>query len=92
MAIEKIEPRDLMTRRRGDIQAYYHEDEVSLVDLILVLLKHKVLIAVILILSVLGGYGIALTKPKIYTFSTSIESFHRNYVQQISPINVISCQ
>lgn len=72
-AIENNEPRDLMTRQPGNIQAYYHEDEISLVDLFITLYKHKILIVVILILSILAGLIVALNKPKIYTYSTSIE-------------------
>jgi len=73
MAIEKNEPRDLMMRQPGNIQAYYQEDEISLVELLITLFKYKTLISVILILCILGGVAIALTTPKIYTYSTSIE-------------------
>jgi len=73
MAIEKNEPHDLMMHQPGSIQAYYQEDEVSLVDLLITLLKHKILIVVIMALSLLAGLSIALTKPKNYTYSTSIE-------------------
>ncbi len=73
MAIERQEPHELMMRQPGHIQAYYHEDEISLVDLFIVLYKHKTLIAIIFLLCTAGGVFYALTKPILYTYSTSIE-------------------
>lgn len=73
MAIERQEPHELMMRQPGHIQAYYHEDEISLVDLFIVLYKHKALIAIIFLLCTAGGVFYAFTKPILYSYSTSIE-------------------
>ena len=57
-----------------ELQFYYQqEDEISLIDLFLVLVKQKKIIFVVTLLCVLGGIIFALIKPKLYTYSTTIE-------------------
>ncbi len=58
---------------------YIHEannvaaDEISLIDLAMVLVRRKKMIAVIIIIITALGAVMALAKPKTYTFRTSIE-------------------
>ena len=73
MAIEQNEQQYLIKRQPGEFQAYYHEDEISLIDLWIIMVRHRLMIAAILIVCVLAGLAIALTKPRIYSYSTSIE-------------------
>ena len=48
-------------------------DEISLIDIAMVLVRRKNMIAAITIIITALGTGIALSKSKTYTFSTSIE-------------------
>jgi LPS O-antigen subunit length determinant protein (WzzB/FepE family) len=52
---------------------YYYEDEISLIDLWLVLVKRKYLLMGILAVFVVVGLVLALVTPKKYNYSTSIE-------------------
>ena len=52
---------------------YHSEDEISLVDLWLVLVKHWVLIVVVAIVCVVIGLLYALNKPALYEYRGSIE-------------------
>ncbi len=57
-----------------DTTAYQAEDEISLVDLAMILIHRKILISAIILLCSAIGLVIALLTPRIYTYSTSIES------------------
>ncbi len=50
-----------------------YEDEINLVDLWLVLMKHRTLIVAVVLLCVLAGIMLALLVPAKYQYSTSIE-------------------
>lgn len=50
-----------------------YEDEINLVDLWLVLMKHRTLIVAVVVLCVLAGVMLALLVPAKYQYSTSIE-------------------
>jgi len=50
-----------------------YEDEISLIDLWLVLMKHRTLIVTVIVLSVLAGTMFAVLTPAKYQYSTSIE-------------------
>jgi len=50
-----------------------YEDEINLVDLWLVLMKHRALIAAVVVVCVLAGVMFALLAPAKYQYSTSIE-------------------
>jgi len=50
-----------------------YEDEINLVDLWLVLMKHRTLIVIVVALCVLAGVMFALLTPAKYQYSTSIE-------------------
>lgn len=49
------------------------DDEISLVDLWLVLARRKRLIAVVLLISVLAGLAYAFSKPAVYKYYTTME-------------------
>lgn len=51
----------------------YADDEIDLVDLWLVLVRHKTVIAIIACLTLLAGSLFALSMPTQYTYSTSIQ-------------------
>ncbi len=55
------------------LPAYYQEDEISLVDLWLVLAKRKRLIAAVAGTIAVAGLLYALLMPRAYTYTTSIE-------------------
>ncbi len=55
------------------LQAYYQEDEISLVDLWLVLAKRKRFIATVAGTIAVAGLLFALLMPRVYTYTTSIE-------------------
>ena len=52
---------------------YSKDDEISLVDLVMILVRHKALITSIFILCIALGTTKALITSKTYTYSTSIE-------------------
>lgn len=64
---------------------YIADDEISLIDLTLVLLHRKVLIGVIFLLCLLLGLTAALLMPRTYTYSTSIETGSQLINGQILP-------
>jgi len=66
--------------------SYYYEDEISLVDLWLVLVKRKRIIAVVLAACTIIGLVIALLVPKQYNFNTSIEIGSRVIKENVQPI------
>ncbi|MFQ5488510.1 MAG: Wzz/FepE/Etk N-terminal domain-containing protein [Gammaproteobacteria bacterium] len=63
----------LMVQDPRQLQAYYQEDEISLVDLWLVLVKHKRVMAAIFFTIAILGLVYALLIPRVYTYATSIE-------------------
>lgn len=55
-------------------EAYYSvDDEINMINLAIVLVQHKFLIATFFIVFSLLGVTLALISPKTYTFSTTIE-------------------
>lgn len=52
---------------------YSSDNEVSLVDLATILIKHKMTVIIIFIVTCAIGITMALLTPRIYTFSTTIE-------------------
>lgn len=52
---------------------YSKDDEISLVDLAMILIKRKLMIAIIFTIIFALGVTMALSTPRIYTFSTTIE-------------------
>ncbi|NOZ53502.1 MAG: hypothetical protein GXP08_10245 [Gammaproteobacteria bacterium] len=66
--------------------SYYYEDEISLIDLWLVLIKQKRRIAVILVACIVIGLIVALLLPKQYNFSTAIEIGSRVMKDSVKPI------
>jgi len=50
-----------------------YEDEINLIDLWLVLMKHRTLMAAVVALCILAGIMLALLVPAKYQYSTSIE-------------------
>jgi len=65
--------RQILPQEIEALQTYYQEDEISLVDLWLVLEKRKGLLLAIFLISVALGFVFALSKPDQYTYTTSIE-------------------
>ena len=68
------------TGNRQDVNpvplTYYEssrDDEINLLDLWCVLVKRKVLLGVIMLLSVLLGLGYAMIQPQLFTFYTAID-------------------
>ncbi len=55
------------------VPAYYQEDEISLVDLWLILARRKRLMLFILSIFVIGGAVTAWLSPRTYTYSTPVE-------------------
>ena len=53
--------------------SYSAEDEISLIDLAIVLINRKKLISLIFISFIVLGIAVALLTPKKYTYSTSVE-------------------
>lgn len=48
-------------------------DEINFIDITIMLIKHKLMIAIILVINIIIGVIFTLQKPTIYTYSTSIE-------------------
>lgn len=65
---------------------YYNEDEISLIDLWLILARHQKVFWAILSLSIVAGVLYALLAPKIFNYTTSIEIGTRVQKEVISPI------
>lgn len=63
-----------------------HEEEISLIDIWLVLVRHKGLILAITAIFAAIGVGIALTKTKSYGYTAMIEIGSRVVGNQITPI------
>ncbi|MEW6765793.1 MAG: Wzz/FepE/Etk N-terminal domain-containing protein [Pseudomonadota bacterium] len=55
------------------IQSTYYEEEISLVDLWLAIMRHKRLVLAVLLIALLIGLAAALLLPKSYTYRTTIE-------------------
>lgn len=55
-----------------DVQSY-RDDEISLVDLALIVSRRKTLLIAVTLIFIISGIAIALTLPKQYTYSTSLE-------------------
>jgi len=53
--------------------SYSTEDEINLVGLVMILVRRKIMIAVILVAFIATGITLALLSPKKFTFSTTIE-------------------
>ena len=64
----------------------YYDDEISLVDLWLVLVKRKKLLFFIMGLFIVGGLILAFVLPKQYSYSTSIEIGSRIIKDNVQPI------
>ncbi len=67
------EKRQILPQEIEALHTYYQEDEISLVDLWLILEKRKKLLVTILVGAVLLGLGVALVQSNKYTYTTSIE-------------------
>lgn len=65
---------------------YYYEDEISLIDLWLVLVKRKNLVFAILAVFAIAGLTMALVVPKKYNYTTSIEIGSRIIKDDVQPI------
>ncbi|MGD8570753.1 MAG: Wzz/FepE/Etk N-terminal domain-containing protein [Gammaproteobacteria bacterium] len=65
---------------------YYYEDEISLIDLWLVLVKRKNLLFAVLAVFALAGLTMALVVPKQYNYTTSIEIGSRIVRDDVQPI------
>ena len=65
---------------------YYYEDEISLIDLWLVLVRRKKLLIAIFAVIVVIGLVLAFVIPKKYSFSTSIEIGSRVIQDRVQPI------
>jgi capsular polysaccharide biosynthesis protein len=70
----------------GNTPSYCVDDEISLLDLWLVLIKHKKLIAWIAGIILVTGVVAALVIPKKYTYTTSVEIGSRIITDRIEPI------
>jgi len=69
-----------------NIPPYYYEDEISLIDLWLVLVRRKKLLFTIFLLIVVLGLALAFVTPKKYGYSTSIEIGSRVIQDRVQPI------
>lgn len=56
-----------------DLQVYYQEDEINLIDIFLVLVKRKKVVMLVALACICVGILFSLTNKKMYTYSTSIE-------------------
>ncbi len=56
-----------------ELQVYYQEDEINLLDIFLVLVKRKKVIAIVAGVCIVIGIVFSFTTSKVYTYSTSIE-------------------
>ena len=56
-----------------ELQVYYQEDEINLLDIFLVLVKRKKVIAMVAGVCIVIGIVFSFTTSKVYTYSTSIE-------------------
>ncbi|MCI0507725.1 MAG: Wzz/FepE/Etk N-terminal domain-containing protein [Gammaproteobacteria bacterium] len=65
---------------------YYYEDEISLIDLWLVLVRRKKLLIITFAAVVIIGLVLALITPKKYSYSTSIEIGSRVIQDKVQPI------
>ena len=69
----RASPQDLPPRSPEELQAYYREDEISLVDLWLVLVRRRRLVALIA-LAVIGAGGLfAFMMPEKFRYYTTLE-------------------
>jgi hypothetical protein len=68
------------------VPPYYYEDEISLIDLWLVLVRRKKLIISIFSVVVVLGLVFAFVTPKKYGYSTSIEIGSRIIKDSVQPI------
>jgi len=75
-----------LSPERQETTPYYYEDEISLIDLWLVLVKRKRIIIAVLGACVLAGLFVALLMPKEYRFNTSIEIGSRVIQNNVQPI------
>ena len=65
---------------------YYYEDEISLIDLWLVLVRRKKLLIATFVVIVVIGLVLAFVIPKKYSYSTSIEIGSRVIEDRVQPI------
>ena len=70
---------------REDRQGYY-EDEISLIDLWLILIRQKKVLIVIFLVCAISGLLFATLKPDTYTYTTSIEIGTQVQKDNIRPI------
>jgi len=68
------------------IPTYYYEDEISLIDLWLVLVRRKKLLIATFLAIVVMGLVAAFVMPKKYSYSTSIEIGSRVIEDRVQPI------
>lgn len=64
----------------------YRDDEISLIDLSLILIKRKTLFISILLSFIVAGIAIALIVPKKYMYSTSIEIGSQLIDNKVQPL------
>jgi len=60
-------------RRPEQAFPYYYQDEISLTDIFVVLLRHKRLLLVVFVLFSLAGLAVALVLPDKYRYYTALE-------------------
>ena len=65
---------------------YSTDDEISLIDLAIVLIRHKTIIAVIFTATIALGVTMTLFTPRIYTFSSTIEIGSQIINSSIQPL------
>ena len=56
-----------------ELQAYYQEDEINLLDIFLVLVKRKTVVMFVAAVCIVAGVVFAINSKKSYTYSTTIE-------------------
>lgn len=72
------------------VQAYYQEDEISLVDLWLVLVRHRRLMGGVFLGIALLGLAVALFMPRHYDYTTAIEIARKDDGLLESPETVLA--
>jgi len=65
---------------------YQYEDEISLIDLWLILVRRKKALLIVFLVCVISGVVLALVKPPTYTYTTSIEIGTQVEKDNIRPI------
>ncbi|HEY5602041.1 MAG TPA: Wzz/FepE/Etk N-terminal domain-containing protein [Gammaproteobacteria bacterium] len=80
------QPKSTPIPNQPNVPPYYYEDEISLIDLWLVLVRRKKLLIVTFATITVIGLVMALVTPKKYNYSTSIELGSRVIQDKVQPI------